>query len=291
MPGSLASAATNSKKAVKDSLTPSRLGDKAPSAVGSAVGSRTGSVVTSSLGSPCKSIEDMDREERFYTSYASEYKPHDVRASMNMGAAGREVMKIQIYGDLVKKRESSGASNLSACTLASKDRVATPPPKALTKISSAPIIRKRAEVLHHLSKPKGLQSLANSSPEDQEGSVSQAQSEWRGATISGYHGSRAPSMPNHVPVDKYGIYHTTYMQNLFDRKKSRMFQGPGRAGNSNVDLTNPLAWDDLETWRQHLEGERQRVEKDRAAIMQQQSHVAEQQSRMKEALGFSGANC
>lgn len=268
MPSSLGPAAANNKTAAEDAL----LEVKAPSAVGSAVASRVASAVGSRIGPPKPSIEDLVREHQWGSEYTSHYKPVDPRASKNMQAAGRDVLKMAIYGEMACKREAKPASMVSACTLASKASATQPPP--LRKNRSAP----------SLSKADATRPLANYSPEDQEGSVVG----WRGLTISGYRGPRAPVIPRSEMMrpgnDLYRSFNTEYGQSFH----GRMPQGPGRAGNSSV--TNPLTSDELENWQQALEEERRRLEKDRAAIEQQQDLLAEQRARMKDSLGFSGAN-
>lgn len=275
MPSSVPPAKASSKIAVEDALPPSQLEVKAPRAVGSVVGSRVGSAVgsTSSWHPRKLSIDELVREQQFCSEYTSHYKSIDPRASKNMQSAGMDVLKMQTYGSMAAKREASGASMVSACTLASKDGVTIPPPRALTKNKSAPT----------LSKTEELQSLANS--EDKEGSLAG----WRGLTIGGYRGPRAPIAPkSEMPRprnDLYRSFHSEYKQSFH----GRMPQGPGRAGNSSVEQS-PLSREDLENWQQALEDERRRLEKDRAAIVQQQDLLVDQRARMKDALGFSGAN-
>lgn len=191
-----------------------------------------------------------------------------------MQAAGRDVLKMAVYGEMAAKRKGSGDSMVSACTLASKDGVTIPPPKVIAKNKSAP----------SLSMAEGLHLPAISSSEDKEGSVAG----WRGLTIGGYRGPRAQIAPRSEMMrpgnDLYRSFHSEYKQSFH----GRMPQGPGRAGNSS-DI-NPLTREDLENWQQALEDERRRLEKDRAAIAQQQDVLADQRAKMKDALGFSGAN-
>lgn len=272
MPSSVAPVPASGKTAGEHVLTPSRV-DVKPS---SAVGSRVGSAVGSSIGTQRRPlIEDLVREHQFCSEYTSTYKPVDPRSSKNMQAAGRDVLKMAIYGDMATKRDPKAASMVSACTLNSKaDGPAPPPAKTLKKNRSSP----------SLSKVDGPRSLANYSPDDQEGSVAG----WRGLTVSGYRGPRAPVIPRSEMMrpgnDLYRSFDSEYTQSFH----GRMPQGPGRSG--NISATNPLTRDDLESWQQALEDERRRLEKDRALLEQQQGLLADQRAKMKEALGFSGAN-
>jgi len=266
MPSSAPLAAARSKTAAEDVLANSRPEVRATSAIGS----RTGSALGSGVPRTKPSIEDIVRENQYCSEYSSHYKPVDPRSSKNMQAAGRDVLKMAIYGEMATKREAKPASMVSACTLMSKvDGTVIPPPKALGKNRSAPSLLKTDD-------PNSL--------EEQEGSVAG----WRGLTISGYRGPRAAIIPRSEMMrpgnDLYRSFHSEYMQSFH----GRMPQGPGRGGKTSV--TNPLTREDLESWQSALEEERRRLEKDRALIEQQQDLLADQRARMKDALGFSGVN-
>lgn len=259
------------------SIAPLDANSKPP---GSAAGSRSGSAVGSSFGLPRKTpIDDIVREYQFCSEYTSHYKPFDPRYSNNMQAAGRDILKMAIYGEQACKRETP-VSMVSACSLASKtDGVQIPPRKSLQKNRSSPsLANHNVEIVDGLKIPRSSYSAA----EDQEGSVAG----WRGLLISGYRGPRAPIVPRSELPKPGNVrdFQSTYSEGFH----GRMPQGPGRAGNSSI--TSPLTRDDLENWQQALEDERRRLKKDRAAVEKQQEVLAEQRARMKDALGFSGAN-
>jgi len=261
----------SSKTAAEDALTKLRSEVRATSAAGS----RVGSAVGSSSGARNKpSIDDIVRDYQFCSEYVSNYKPIDPRSSKNMQAAGRDVLKMAIYGEMASKREEKPASMVSACTLISKgDGVMSPPPKPLKKNRSAPSLL------------KGDGPVIGPSPEDQEGSVAG----WRGLTISGYRGPRAPVIPKSEMMRPGNALYRCFQSEYNQSFHGRMPQGPGLGGKANSS-TNPLTREDLESWQQALEEERRRLEKDRALIEQQQDLLVDQRAKMKGALGFSGAN-